>query len=241
VTIPPGDTYAWEVAPSAIWGEREWQGVPEPNTGELVTLSAVLQIKATDASQERGVWTGHITSESIEVLIVQPGLQTPHQYLWEGCPNQALKLMQAEPAWIHKVDEDECTPLHHAARFGFLKVGRWLLDHGAEVNARAYNNLTALHLAERPEMVSLLVERKANVDAESATGTPLLSAVARYAHAEQSEDATRRASVTTGGRSPGYCLNPGPTTTLSPLPISTMSSTSAPWHGAGGRDRARTP
>ncbi len=161
ITILPGETLAWEVAPSDFfWGERMWKGVPEPNTGRRVTLTAVLSIKPTDAARKQGVWTGRLASQPIKALVVDATLRTPHEYLWADCPKQALKLMQADRAWITKTDDSQCTPLHHAARFGFVKVVRWLLANGADVNAKGFNQCTPLHVADDPAIVKELLRHK---------------------------------------------------------------------------------
>jgi ankyrin repeat protein len=193
VTIPPGATFSWEVAPSAIWGDREWHGVPEPNTGKSIALTAVYEVEATDAARAHGVWSGRIRSEPVETLIVEPKLRTPHQYLWAACPKQALRVIQGDPTWVQKTDDDQQTPLHLAARFGYLDVVRWLLTHGADANARAYNKFTPLHFAQDPEVVRLLLEHKADINArDSSNRTALEDAASWCAHLERDPEAGRR-------------------------------------------------
>ena len=78
------------------------------------------------------------------------------------------------------------TALMSAARSYRSEVVRFLLEHGADVNARTHDGLTALHTAagETPslperqaECVRLLLEAGANPDAASASGeTPLMAA-----------------------------------------------------------------
>jgi hypothetical protein len=182
VTIEPGETFAWDVGLAEFfWGDRMWKDVPEPNTGKLVTLTAVVEIKASDAAKGHGVWTGRAGSKPIKTLIVDPKLRTPNQYLWEQCPMQALSIMKADPTWVTKKDDMECTPLHHAARFGFVEVTRWLLTNGAEVNARAINYFTPQYFADNAEIVKLLIDHKADVNATSNGGTALEKAADRYA------------------------------------------------------------
>ena len=53
-------------------------------------------------------------------------IDTPHQYLEEACPKQALRIMQADLSWVAKTDKDEQT--HVAARHGFHEVVKWLLS-----------------------------------------------------------------------------------------------------------------
>ncbi len=182
ITIPPGETTSLNVGPSDIWGEREWKNVPEPNTGKSVLLAAIFETKPTALSQEHGVWTGRVNSEPIEALVVNPGLRTPHEYLWADCPKQALTMIKADRTWINKKDNDSRTPLHLAARFGFVDVVRWLVSHGADVNAGAYNGFTPLLLTSHPEVVKLLLQHGSDVNATGASGTALQNSAHDFAH-----------------------------------------------------------
>jgi hypothetical protein len=168
----------WTVSPSSFfWGERAWKGVPEPNTGQKVTLTAVFSIQPSDIAREHAVWTGRAISAPIKALLVDPRLRTPHEYLLEQCPKQALKMIQADRTWMTKRDEQQCTPLHHAARFGFVEVVRWMLANGADVNARGPNQCTPLHVAavcNQGKMVRFLLDEGADRDARTKKGqTPL--------------------------------------------------------------------
>ena len=194
VAIPAGGALSWPVNPSGIsWGDYDWTGAPEPNTGKTIKLRAVFEIHPTDASKDKNVWTGKITSEPVTLRVVDDKLKTPLEYLDARCPKQALAIMKADPTWVKKKDENELTPLHIAARNGFIEVAKWLLSNGADVNATAYNNFTPLHFASDPEMVRLLVKSKANLDAVDVTGTALQDAASKFAHFEPHPDlATER-------------------------------------------------
>jgi ankyrin repeat protein len=165
--------------------------VPEPNTGKPATLTAVFEIRTTDAARAQGVWTGRVASAPVTALVVDPKLRTPHEYLWADCPRQTLRLLQADRTWIGKRDEMDHTPLHLAGRFGFVDVVRWLLSHGADVNARAYNAFTPLLYTAHPEVIRLLLDHGADVNAKDSSGrTALEGASGMYAQFEQARDAT---------------------------------------------------
>ena len=187
LAIAPGETMSWRVGPSDIWGDYVWMGVPEPNTGKPVKLTAVFEIKPSKASAAHGVWTGQVRSEPVQVSFTQAGLQTPHEYLRVRCPEQALRLLQADPKWIAKLDKEyEQTPLHLAASGGYAKVVGWLLENGADVNAVAYNRFTPLHMAKDPEVVKRLLAHKADVHAKDVNGDTALKRVASdFAHWQQ--------------------------------------------------------
>jgi ankyrin repeat protein len=186
ITIEPGEKFCWIIYPSGVSGEQlTWKGVPEPNSGEEFELTATLEIGPDKSVAERGVWTGRVSSPTVKAKVVNPRLKTPQDYLWRRCPKQALRLMQADRSWINKLDGDSpVTPLHHAVRFGMTDVVKWMLAAGADVNAVGYNNFTPLHFANDPEIVRLLVQHKANVDASGAGGTALQEAASFAAYWE---------------------------------------------------------
>jgi ankyrin repeat protein len=186
ITIKPGGTFDWNVDPSDIfWGEHAWKNVPEPNTGKPMAVRAVFEIKPSDAAKKHGVWTGRITSTAVEALVVDRELKTPHQYLTANCPKQALRMMQADREWVNKTDDYQRTPLHLASEYGFIEVAGWLLEHGGNVNARSYNRFTPLHFAREPQMAKLLLEHKADLNAEAVSGTPLQDAASNVAHRQR--------------------------------------------------------
>ena len=70
-----------------------------------------------------------------------------------------------KPSW-----PDLFTPLQHAAYFGQEEIAAYLIRRGADVNVASGLGWTSLHLAARRgrlEIVKLLVEHGANVDAKT--------------------------------------------------------------------------
>ncbi|MFN0020212.1 MAG: ankyrin repeat domain-containing protein [Pirellulaceae bacterium] len=139
------------------WGERAWGGLPSPNSDQ--PYSVWVEFANADGSREH-VWTGSVHSEPIAARFVANRLSTPHHYLWNGFAEKAIEVMESDPKWISRTDEDRCTPLHHAARFGPPEAVQWLLARGADVNAVAYNGFTPLHLADDPAIIRLILEKK---------------------------------------------------------------------------------
>ncbi|WP_439624346.1 ankyrin repeat domain-containing protein [Gemmata sp.] len=82
-------------------------------------------------------------------------------------------------------DDLEQTPLHVAAHYGHAEIVKLLLEQGADVNARAYNEFAPLHLTESPEVVKLLIAHKADVDAEAGGETALQRAAGRLQRADK--------------------------------------------------------
>jgi len=83
-------------------------------------------------------------------------------------------------AYVDPRDNEDNTPLLHAARWGHAKTMTFLLDSGADIEARDNKGSTALLLASRHdsvEGVELLLERGANVRARDVKGRNALHRV----------------------------------------------------------------
>ena len=83
-----------------------------------------------------------------------------------------------EPDVARSLGEAEMTPLHWAARAGALRCAKWLLNHGADVDAQTVAGRTPLHMAGGPEMLWLLAAEGADLNAQDSKGrTPLHQAM----------------------------------------------------------------
>ncbi|MEM6689565.1 MAG: ankyrin repeat domain-containing protein [Planctomycetota bacterium] len=87
------------------------------------------------------------------------------------------KLLTEDGTLINKTDGDRRTPLHLAARYGSAELVSYLLQQGSDVNARCYNDFTPLHLTRNPEIARVLIKAGADLEAKSASGTAMKSAV----------------------------------------------------------------
>lgn len=71
------------------------------------------------------------------------------------------------------------TPLHIASFHGVLDIVKYLIDHGARINARNASQETPLHrsIFKNLEVVKYLIEKDALIDAQDIAGnTPLINA-----------------------------------------------------------------
>ncbi len=82
---------------------------------------------------------------------------------------------------VKESDNAGNTPLHHAAGFGTIATIKFLIDNGADVNAKNRLGSTPLHWAVSDlEKVKLLLDRGAAIDAKSDDGkTPLYLAASQ--------------------------------------------------------------
>jgi ankyrin repeat protein len=110
----------------------------------------------------------------------------------DGCTPTGEAAKSNARSVLHFLIESDCdvnakslfgvAPLHEAARRGYAEAGQMLLDAGARVDIKGYNRgNTPLHIASaegRENMVRLLIQRGASLDATDSCGTtPLMSAV----------------------------------------------------------------
>ncbi|KAM3174258.1 hypothetical protein ACTXT7_010901 [Hymenolepis weldensis] len=86
---------------------------------------------------------------------------------------------------VNHVSARGFTPLHIAARYGNVKVARFLISNGADVNYCAKDSITPLHLAAKwgkGEMTQLLIDKGAQLDARTRDGLTPMHTAARSGH-----------------------------------------------------------
>jgi ankyrin repeat protein len=76
------------------------------------------------------------------------------------------------------------TPLHSVSHWGHAEIAHLLLEHDADLEARASDGSTALHLASKKEVARVLLKHGAQTTAQNANGWTPLHAVAHWGHAE---------------------------------------------------------
>ena len=104
-----------------------------------------------------------------------------HYDIFSACGMNDLdrvrELAREETEAVAQQGEADMTPLHWAARSGSDRCLKWLLRHGAEVDAGSTTDRTPLHLASESgnvEAIWLLAEHGADLDAQDRKGrTPL--------------------------------------------------------------------
>jgi ankyrin repeat protein len=95
------------------------------------------------------------------------------------------EMLEDDAALANVYSVDGWTPLHLAAHFGHTNTVRWLLEAGADVQARSRNDLAnqPLHAATAGrapvELLTLLLEAGADVNARQRGGFTPLQATAQ--------------------------------------------------------------
>ena len=98
--------------------------------------------------------------------------RTPLYGASEGGYVEVVQLLLEHDA--DKEDYGYFSALHMASMNGDVAVAQLLLEYGVDVNAKAYNGLTPLHVANNVEVAHALLECGADLDARDSTDqTPL--------------------------------------------------------------------
>ncbi len=112
-----------------------------------------------------------------------------HDAARDGDLGRVKGLVGREPGLVRATDEHRFTPLHWAAARGHLDVMVFLIDHGADANARNDRGMTPIHLAEdsRKELLVFLVDHGADARARGEGGWTALHAAAQGGHRDSVE------------------------------------------------------
>ncbi|XP_076466512.1 transient receptor potential cation channel subfamily A member 1 homolog [Babylonia areolata] len=113
--------------------------------------------------------------------------QTPiHLAAKYGRTSIVREIVGRDKSTLNDEDEDSNTALHLAAEFGHTRVAEILLELGADVSARNYNQWTPLDLAASKgwtKTCSVLLNNDAHVDPTDKNKTTPLHLASRYGHA----------------------------------------------------------
>jgi ankyrin repeat protein len=117
-------------------------------------------------------------AEAVTPPAIDPAVAALVTAARSGSRSDLERLIGRDRERVKVVDPAGSSLLQHAAGFGALDTMTWLLDAGADVNARNRRRSTALHWAITDEAkVRLLLSRGADVQAKQVEGsTPLYQA-----------------------------------------------------------------
>src|SRR5258705_2555026 len=68
------------------------------------------------------------------------GVRRPSDAMMTGGEEAVIGVFESEPALAGMCPRDGVTMLHRAAQYGLLRVAKWLLDHGADVNKHSQSD-----------------------------------------------------------------------------------------------------
>lgn len=89
------------------------------------------------------------------------------------CLELLLRFSDNPKQKVNESDKNKCTALHKCAYDGDVRVSRWLLEHGASVDARDVHETTPLLVAVkmgREDIVKLLIHHGADVNQKDSHG-----------------------------------------------------------------------
>jgi ankyrin repeat protein len=108
-----------------------------------------------------------------------------HEAAAAGDLNKVRTLLESDHTLLESKDNNGCTPLDRACGRNKAEVANYLIDKGANVNARNKWNQTPLHstmnvFGQDFDLIKRLIDKGANVNAQGDRGnTPLAGAAAR--------------------------------------------------------------
>ena len=110
----------------------------------------------------------------------------------QGKTDEVEQLVSGNRSLVSALSTDGWTPLHLASFFGAADTARFLLNRGADLNARSTNPMQnqALHAASagnHAEIVKLLIERGASANARQHGGWTALHAAAQNGNLEMAQ------------------------------------------------------
>jgi ankyrin repeat protein len=100
-----------------------------------------------------------------------------HKAAADGDIDTLTKIAKMRPKMLTEEDEDWRQPIHHAALFGKIKAIEFLIENGADVNAKGILGASTLHLAAsggQVETCKFLIKKGVPVDVKNTNNdTPL--------------------------------------------------------------------
>lgn len=146
-------------------------GYPEGFT----SLQLAISLKRNDLAQAL-IAAGAPVNRNGENFLI-----TPLGVAIRDNPEMVIPLLKAGADPKQAYSTERITPLQLAIGQNRMEIAKFLLDAGAEVNAKDANDLSPLHWAQTPEIVDFLVSKGAEPNAKTSAGlTPLDVIAERY-------------------------------------------------------------
>jgi cytohesin len=120
---------------------------------------------------ESGHGKGRRSSEAMTISVAAS--KQIHSLLEEGKLKQARKLLESQPQLVHaRHEHNQRTPLHTASSRGQFEMVQFLVEHGADTNAKSGELPVSYFAIEHPEVLNVLLDAGADPKARVDTGNP---------------------------------------------------------------------
>ncbi|MBD2869116.1 ankyrin repeat domain-containing protein [Paenibacillus arenilitoris] len=140
---------------------------------ELINKDSMLVNARNDKGETAVLMSAYYRTNEIKELLISNGAElNVFEASAIGNIPQLKRLLKKSPDFLHSYSNDGFTPLGLASHFGNEETVNFLLDHGAEVNARSKdNNLNnmAIHAAiagNHEHVVRTLIAKGADINAK---------------------------------------------------------------------------
>ncbi|OPA78637.1 hypothetical protein BVG16_12300 [Paenibacillus selenitireducens] len=140
---------------------------------ELINKDSMLVNASNDKGETAVLMSAYYRTNEIKELLVSNGAElNVFEASAIGNITQLKKLLKKSPEFLHNYSNDGFTPLGLASHFGNEETVKFLLDHGADVNARSKDenlNNMAIHAAiagNHEHVVRTLIANGADINAK---------------------------------------------------------------------------
>ncbi len=103
-----------------------------------------------------------------------------HHQIIDGKEDEVRRKISKFPSLltVPYTKRSKVLPMHHAAQYSSAALVKFMIERGADLNAKCYNDFTALHLCQSPESAKVLIEAGADASCASSFGQTALQYVA---------------------------------------------------------------
>ncbi|MFK7770257.1 MAG: ankyrin repeat domain-containing protein [Mariniblastus sp.] len=187
IELQPGDEFQVGITLGESLWDREWQGIPAPNTGRQHALTAVYE-SVNHAGKD--FWIGKISGESkSKVKLTSSRIRTIEQLANHDYWERVIELLEDSSDEIDSREGSEPTLLHKAARSSNVKIVKSLIELGADLNLKSYGGRRPIHSATDREIIRFIAGKDPKqLDKGTSTWNPMQQAARSLSRANSEKE-----------------------------------------------------